>query len=73
MRLIPNRILTRTEIIPSLRKRLVLTAFYLYKVKEKNYKDMNDPKLYDFSPGEQLITNIYKSVYSEKSCPQFVP
>jgi LPXTG-site transpeptidase (sortase) family protein len=27
---------------------------YIYKVKEKTYKDVNDPKLYDFSPGERL-------------------
>jgi len=27
---------------------------YTYKVKEKNYKDVNDPKLYDFTPGERL-------------------
>ena len=27
---------------------------YIYKVKEKTYKDMNDPTLYDFSPGERL-------------------
>ena len=27
---------------------------YTYKVKEKYYKDVNDPKLYDFSPGERL-------------------
>jgi len=27
---------------------------YIYKVKEKIYTDVNDPKLYDFSPGERL-------------------
>jgi len=27
---------------------------YAYKVKEKHYKDVNDPTLYDFSPGERL-------------------
>jgi len=27
---------------------------YTYKVKEKHYKDVNDPNLYDFSPGERL-------------------
>jgi len=27
---------------------------YVYKVKEKIYTDVNDPKLYDFSPGERL-------------------
>jgi sortase (surface protein transpeptidase) len=27
---------------------------YIYKVKEKHYKDANDPKLYDFRPGERL-------------------
>ena len=27
---------------------------YIYKVKEKTYKDVNDPTLYDFSPGERL-------------------
>jgi LPXTG-site transpeptidase (sortase) family protein len=27
---------------------------YVYKVKEKTYKDVNDPSLYDFSPGERL-------------------
>jgi len=27
---------------------------YVYKVKEKHYKDANDPNLYDFSPGERL-------------------
>ncbi|MBM4137858.1 MAG: sortase, partial [Nitrospira sp.] len=27
---------------------------YIYKVKEKTSKDVNDPKLYDFSPGERL-------------------
>ena len=27
---------------------------YVYKVKEKHYKDVNDPNLYDFSPGERL-------------------
>jgi len=27
---------------------------YTYKVKEKHYKDANDPNLYDFSPGERL-------------------
>jgi sortase A len=27
---------------------------YTYKVKEKHYKDVNDPTLYDFSPGERL-------------------
>jgi len=27
---------------------------YIYKVKEKNYMDVNDPKLYDFTPGERL-------------------
>jgi len=27
---------------------------YIYKVKEKTYKDTDDPTLYDFSPGERL-------------------
>jgi LPXTG-site transpeptidase (sortase) family protein len=27
---------------------------YIYKVKEKTYKDVDDPTLYDFSPGERL-------------------
>jgi LPXTG-site transpeptidase (sortase) family protein len=27
---------------------------YTYKVKEKTYKDVSDPTLYDFSPGERL-------------------
>jgi LPXTG-site transpeptidase (sortase) family protein len=27
---------------------------YVYKVKDKIYTDVNDPKLYDFSPGERL-------------------
>jgi LPXTG-site transpeptidase (sortase) family protein len=27
---------------------------YVYRVKEKIYTDVNDPKLYDFSPGERL-------------------
>ncbi len=27
---------------------------YRYQVKEKRYKDANDPKLYDFTPGERL-------------------
>jgi LPXTG-site transpeptidase (sortase) family protein len=27
---------------------------YTYKVKEKHYRDANDPKLYDFTPGERL-------------------
>jgi LPXTG-site transpeptidase (sortase) family protein len=27
---------------------------YVYKVKEKIYTDVNDPKLFDFSPGERL-------------------
>jgi sortase (surface protein transpeptidase) len=27
---------------------------YIYKVQEKIYTDVDDPKLYDFSPGERL-------------------
>jgi sortase (surface protein transpeptidase) len=27
---------------------------YVYKVKEKTSMDVNEPKLYDFSPGERL-------------------
>jgi len=27
---------------------------YIYKVQEKIYTDVNDQKLYDFSPGERL-------------------
>ena len=36
---------------------------YIYKVKEKIYTDVNDPKLYDFSPGEQLTLITFSMGY----------
>jgi sortase (surface protein transpeptidase) len=37
---------------------------YVYKVKEKTYKDLNDTKLYDITPGEQLTLITCVSTWS---------
>ena len=37
---------------------------YSYKVKEKTYKSVNDPKLYDITPGERLTLLTCVSTWS---------
>jgi LPXTG-site transpeptidase (sortase) family protein len=37
---------------------------YVYKVKEKTYKNVNDPKLYDFTPGDRLTLITCVSTWS---------
>jgi LPXTG-site transpeptidase (sortase) family protein len=37
---------------------------YVYKVKEKTYKNVNDPKLYDITPGERLTLITCVSTWS---------
>jgi len=37
---------------------------YVYKVKEKTYKSVNDPKLYDITPGERLTLITCVSTWS---------
>ena len=37
---------------------------YVYKVKEKAYKNVNDPKLYDITPGERLTLITCVSTWS---------
>jgi LPXTG-site transpeptidase (sortase) family protein len=37
---------------------------YMYTVKEKTYKDVNDPKLFDFTPGERLTLITCVSTWS---------
>jgi LPXTG-site transpeptidase (sortase) family protein len=37
---------------------------YIYKVKEKTYKDVDDPKLFDFNPGERLTLITCVSTWS---------
>lgn len=37
---------------------------YVYKVAEKNYKDVDDPKLYDLAPGERLTLITCVSTWS---------
>jgi LPXTG-site transpeptidase (sortase) family protein len=37
---------------------------YAYKVRDKTYRDINDPKLYDFSPGERLTLITCVSTWS---------
>ena len=44
---------------------------YVYKVKEKTYKNVNDPKLYDLTPGERLtlitcISTWSPTIYTSK-------
>jgi LPXTG-site transpeptidase (sortase) family protein len=38
---------------------------YMYKVKEKFYKDVDDPKLFDFNPGERLTLITCVSTWSQ--------
>ena len=37
---------------------------YTYKVKEKTYRDVNDPRLYDITPGERLTLITCVSTWS---------
>jgi LPXTG-site transpeptidase (sortase) family protein len=37
---------------------------YIYKVKEKTYKNVHDPELYDFTPGERLTLITCVSTWS---------
>ena len=44
---------------------------YDYVVKEKSYKNVNDPKLYDFAPGERLtlvtcVSTWSPSIYTDR-------